>query len=153
MSPGEAKPQSRTCRWLHPSVSASTSFSRTVRLAKQGLPVLRGRAGLRASSSGKWLTAYIYLPLVHPLVVADDTLHVPPTLERSSGHLCRARGTNKNALLRRLSYVRARARLLKLIRANAHRTQNSIGLTKSKVARTQINVTSTGQDKIVFGFC
>lgn len=36
---------------------------RPVRLAKQGLPVLRGRAGLRASSSGKWLTAYIYLPL------------------------------------------------------------------------------------------
>lgn len=35
-------------------------FPRLVRLVKQGLPALRGRAGLRASSSGKWLTAYIY---------------------------------------------------------------------------------------------
>lgn len=44
-------------------------FPRSVRLVKQGLPVLRGQAGLRASSSGKWLTAYIYQPpptLCHP---------------------------------------------------------------------------------------
>lgn len=38
-------------------------FPRPVRLVKQGLPVLRGQAGLRASSSGKWLIAYIYQPL------------------------------------------------------------------------------------------
>lgn len=51
---------------------------RPVRLAKQGLPVLRGRAGLRASSSGKWLTAYIYLPLAPSGRIRRHSIHVSP---------------------------------------------------------------------------
>ena len=58
---------SHTWGWL-PLVLVTTRapllpFRPARRLPRQGLPLVRGRAGLRASSSGKWLTAYIYLPL------------------------------------------------------------------------------------------
>lgn len=39
--------------------------------------MLRGRAGLRASSSGKWLTAYIYLPLAPSGHIRRHSIRVP----------------------------------------------------------------------------
>lgn len=67
----KAKPRSRTCGWLLP-------FSPSpVRLAKQGLPVLRGRA--RASRLIVWKMAYcLHLPTYHLHPLTDDTICVPP---------------------------------------------------------------------------
>lgn len=74
------KPRARTWGWL----------PLAARSVRQGLRVLRGKAGLRASSSGKWLTAYIYLPpwylspsccisRIHACVTSDaNFVHIEP---------------------------------------------------------------------------